>query len=49
MTTLKQDKQKTHLWRLRYTYFNNGGLMYLEIMKARRIKFDKYENNFPYT
>jgi len=51
MTKLREDKQEKHLKRLKDTYlnFNYEGLMYLEIVKARRIKFHKYENNLPYT
>jgi len=51
MTKLREDKQEKHLERLKDTYlnFNYEGLMSLEIVKARRIKFHKYENNFPYT
>ena len=51
MTKLREDKQENHLGRLQDTYltFNYEGLMSLEIVKARRIKFYKYENNLPYT
>jgi len=51
MTKLKKDKQEKHLKGLRDTYlnFNYEGLMSLEIVKVRRIKFHKYENIFSYT
>jgi len=48
---LNQNGSKTmtkHLYRLKDTYlnFNYEGLMSLEIMKARRIKFHKYLKQF---
>jgi len=49
MTKLKQDKQEKHLWRLKdlLKLLNYEVFLFLEILKARRIKFHKYENNLP--
>jgi len=52
MTKLWEDKQEKHLKKaLKETYLTliMKVWMILEIVKARMIKFHKYEHNFPYT